>query len=100
VQGELKGESTNLIIILLLIMEEKLQGFFTNEWLMMSTPSMALLDWLVRRLRVIVVFYLICLARHLPLTVRPHEGHPPLGVVSALLNFLRETRIGLAAGDR
>lgn len=99
-QGEPTGESTNLIIILFLVMEKKLQGFFTNEWLMMSTPSMTLLDRLVRGLRVIFVFYLICLARHLPLTVRPHESHPPLGVVSALLNFLRETRIGLAAGDR
>jgi hypothetical protein len=85
---------TNLILIFgSLVLDKKLQSFFPNGRLYMTTSAMTFLG-LIRISFSTIFLGLVSLTDHLGLAVRPHNGHARLGIAN-VTDLVGEIGIGL-----
>lgn len=87
--------STNLVIVLFLIVEKKLQSFFSDLWLMVAATAMALLDFDGRASLSFFLLDFVGLTSHLAFTNTPYYSHSGFWIVPRLLNFSGKRRVGL-----
>lgn len=85
---------TNLVLIFRsLVLDEKLQAFFPNEWLCVTASTMTFLGFV--RISFSTLFLgFVSLTDHLGLAVRPYNGHARLGIAN-MPDLVGEVGVGL-----
>lgn len=85
---------TDLILIFgSFVLDEKLQAFFPNGRLYMTTSTMTFLG-LIRISLSTIFLWLVSLTGHLGLAVRPYNSHACLGIAN-MADLVGEIGIGL-----